>query len=96
MPTTMSVMRRAAIGLWSLLLLVSIAAASTGQNSPTSEAQKLEGASPTSLASSFVDSIHAPAKEFVTIQGGAHFAVFMNSSAFLDQLVSRVLPRAVR
>jgi|KBSMisStandDraft_5_1062788.scaffolds.fasta_scaffold906123_1 hypothetical protein len=92
----MSVMRRAAIGLWSLLLLVSIAAASTGQNSPTSEAQKLEGASPTSLASSFVDSIHAPAKEFVTIQGGAHFAVFMKSSAFLDQLVSRVLPRAVR
>ena len=51
---------------------------------------------PTSLASSFVDSIHAPAKEFVTIQGGGHFAVFMKSSAFLDQLVSRVLPRAVR
>ena len=39
---------------------------------------------------------HPCAKEFVTIQGGAHFAVFMKSSAFLDQLVSRVLPRAGR
>jgi pimeloyl-ACP methyl ester carboxylesterase len=51
---------------------------------------------PTGLARSFVDSIRAPAKGFVTIQGGGHFAVFMKSSAFLDQLVSQVLPRAVR
>ena len=49
---------------------------------------------PTSLARSFVDSIRAPAKVFVTIEGGGHFAVFMKSSAFLDQLVSRVLPLA--
>jgi pimeloyl-ACP methyl ester carboxylesterase len=49
---------------------------------------------PTSLARSFVDSIRAPAKAFVTIEGGGHFAVFMKSSAFLDQLVSRVLPLA--
>src|SRR4051812_44685344 len=51
---------------------------------------------PTSLARSFVDSIRAPAKAFVPIEGGGHFAVFMKSSAFLDQLVSRVLPLAVR
>ena len=46
---------------------------------------------PTSLARSFVDSIRAPAKAFVTIEGG-HFAVFMKPVAFLDQLVPRVLP----
>jgi pimeloyl-ACP methyl ester carboxylesterase len=46
---------------------------------------------PTSLARSFVDSIHAPAKAFITIEGG-HFAVFMKPGAFLDQLVARVLP----
>jgi pimeloyl-ACP methyl ester carboxylesterase len=46
---------------------------------------------PTSLARSFVDSIRAPAKAFVTIEGG-HFAVFMKPAAFLDQLVPRVRP----
>ena len=46
---------------------------------------------PTSLARAFVDSIRAPAKAFVTIEGG-HFAVFMKTSAFLDQLVPTVLP----
>ncbi len=46
---------------------------------------------PTSLARSFVDSIRAPAKAFVTIEGG-HFAVFIKPKAFLDQLVPRVLP----
>jgi pimeloyl-ACP methyl ester carboxylesterase len=51
---------------------------------------------PTSLARSFIDSIRAPAKTFVAIEGGGHFAVFMKSSAFLDQLVSRVLPLATR
>jgi pimeloyl-ACP methyl ester carboxylesterase len=49
---------------------------------------------PTSLARSFVDSIRAPAKAFVTLEGGGHFAVFMKSGAFVDQLVSRVLPLA--
>jgi pimeloyl-ACP methyl ester carboxylesterase len=51
---------------------------------------------PTSLARSFVDSIRAPAKAFVPIEGGGHFAVFMKSSVFLDQLVSRVLPLVAR
>jgi pimeloyl-ACP methyl ester carboxylesterase len=49
---------------------------------------------PTSLARSFVDAIRAPAKAFVAIEGGGHFAVFMKSGAFLDQLVARVLPLA--
>jgi pimeloyl-ACP methyl ester carboxylesterase len=51
---------------------------------------------PTSLARSFVDSIRAPVKAFVPIEGGGHFAVFMKSRAFLDQLVSRVRPLAAR
>jgi pimeloyl-ACP methyl ester carboxylesterase len=46
---------------------------------------------PTTLARTFVDSIRAPAKAFITIEGG-HFAVFMMSGAFLEQLVARVLP----
>ena len=51
---------------------------------------------PTSLARSFVDSIRAPRKAFVPIEGGGHFAVFRKSSAFVDQLVSRVRPLAAR
>jgi len=51
---------------------------------------------PTSLARAFVDSIRAPAKAFIPIEGGGHFAVFIKASAFLDQLVSRVLPLAAR
>ena len=51
---------------------------------------------PTSLARSFVASIHAPRKEFVAIEGGGHFAVFMKSDAFLNELVARVLPLAKR
>jgi pimeloyl-ACP methyl ester carboxylesterase len=49
---------------------------------------------PTALAKSFVDSIRAPRKAFVAIEGGGHFAVFMRSSAFLRELVSRVRPLA--
>jgi pimeloyl-ACP methyl ester carboxylesterase len=40
---------------------------------------------PTSLAKAFVDAVEAPRKAFVTIKGG-HFAVFMNSSEFLNEL----------
>jgi pimeloyl-ACP methyl ester carboxylesterase len=47
---------------------------------------------PTSLAETFVDSIRAPRKAFVPIEGGGHFAVFIKSDAFLQELVSRVLP----
>ena len=47
---------------------------------------------PTSLARSFVNSIRAPRKAFVPIDGGGHFAVFMKSDAFLNELIARVLP----
>jgi pimeloyl-ACP methyl ester carboxylesterase len=49
---------------------------------------------PTSLARTFVDSIRAPRKAFVPIEGGGHFAVFMKSDAFLKELMNRVLPLA--
>jgi pimeloyl-ACP methyl ester carboxylesterase len=47
---------------------------------------------PTALAKGFVDSIRAPRKAFVSIEGGGHFAVFMKSRAFLGEIVSRVRP----
>jgi pimeloyl-ACP methyl ester carboxylesterase len=49
---------------------------------------------PTSLASAFVNSIRAPRKAFVPIEGAGHFAVFMRSGAFLKEMLSRVLPLA--
>jgi pimeloyl-ACP methyl ester carboxylesterase len=48
---------------------------------------------PTSLARAFIDSIRAPSKAFITIEGG-HFAVFMKTREFLDQLVAKVRPLA--
>ena len=50
---------------------------------------------PTSLARSYLDSIKSPGKEFVTINGGGHFAVFMHSDQFLQELVMRVRPLAI-
>lgn len=49
---------------------------------------------PTSLAEDFVDSIRAPSKSFVAIDGAGHFAVFMKSDAFLNELLG--LPLAVQ
>jgi hypothetical protein len=37
----------------------------------------------------------APQKAFVPIEGGGHFAVFMKSDRFLQELVRRVRPLAV-
>ena len=50
---------------------------------------------PTSLAKSFVGSVRAPHKAFVTIDGG-HFAVFTHSRQFVDQLLTNIRPLAVR
>ena len=47
---------------------------------------------PTSLARSYLESITAPRKAFVAIEGSGHFAVFMKQDAFLNELVTRVLP----
>ena len=47
---------------------------------------------PTSLARSFLHSLHAPRKAFVAVEGGGHFAVFMKPDVFLKELVARVRP----
>jgi pimeloyl-ACP methyl ester carboxylesterase len=50
---------------------------------------------PTALAREYFGMIKAPHKEFVPIRGGGHFAVFMRSEAFLNELVKRVRPLAM-
>ena len=50
---------------------------------------------PTALARNYLDSITAPRKAFVTIDNGGHFAVFMHSDQFLQQLVKLVSPLTV-
>jgi pimeloyl-ACP methyl ester carboxylesterase len=50
---------------------------------------------PTALARDYLDSIKAPRKGFVTINGGGHFAVFMHSDQFLQELVKLVGPLTV-
>lgn len=50
---------------------------------------------PTELARAYVASIRAPAKAFVTLDGG-HFVVFMQSRQFLAELVARVRPLALQ
>jgi pimeloyl-ACP methyl ester carboxylesterase len=47
---------------------------------------------PTTLARNYLDAIKAPRKEFVTINNGGHFAVFMKSEQFLQELVKQVGP----
>lgn len=49
----------------------------------------------TALAQHYLESIKTSHKEFVVIQGGGHFAVFMHSAQFLGELVARVLPLTV-
>ncbi|HST77246.1 MAG TPA: alpha/beta fold hydrolase, partial [Verrucomicrobiae bacterium] len=51
--------------------------------------------SPTELARDYMNAIQAPRKAFVAIQGAGHFAVFMHSDEFLEELVRRVRPLAV-
>lgn len=48
--------------------------------------------SPTALAREYEKSIKAPQKAFVPIHGGGHFAVFMKSDQFLNELITRVRP----
>jgi len=52
--------------------------------------------SPTALARDYLEAIQAPRKEFVPIQGAGHFAIFMHSDQFLEELLRRVRPLAVR
>jgi pimeloyl-ACP methyl ester carboxylesterase len=50
---------------------------------------------PVSLAKTYLDSLHAPHKEFATIEGAGHFAVFAKQDEFLEELLKRVRPLAV-
>jgi len=47
---------------------------------------------PTSLAKTYLNSVHAPSKAFATIDGAGHFAVFTKQDLFLKELRARVLP----
>ena len=47
---------------------------------------------PTSLAKTYLNSLHAPRKAFVTIDGAGHFAVFTKQDVFLKELSALVLP----
>jgi pimeloyl-ACP methyl ester carboxylesterase len=47
---------------------------------------------PTALAQHYLESIRAPRKAFVPITDGGHFAVFMHSDQFLEELIARVRP----
>jgi pimeloyl-ACP methyl ester carboxylesterase len=47
---------------------------------------------PTALARNYLEAIKAPRKEFVTINSGGHFAVFIHSDQFLLELVKLVGP----
>jgi pimeloyl-ACP methyl ester carboxylesterase len=47
---------------------------------------------PTALARNYLDSITAPKKAFVKIDGGGHFAVFMHADQFLREMVRLVGP----
>ena len=51
---------------------------------------------PTELARRYLASIKSPRKKFVPVEGGGHFAVFMHSDLFLEKLVKRVRPLAVK
>jgi pimeloyl-ACP methyl ester carboxylesterase len=50
---------------------------------------------PTALARTYLESIKAPHKAFVTINGGGHFAVFMHSDQFLQELMKLVGPLTI-
>jgi pimeloyl-ACP methyl ester carboxylesterase len=47
---------------------------------------------PTSLAKTYLNSLHAPRKAFATIDGAGHFAVFTKQDVFLKELRALVLP----
>lgn len=51
---------------------------------------------PTALARAYLKALHAPRKAFVPIRGGGHFAIFMHSDQFLDELIRRVRPLTVK
>jgi pimeloyl-ACP methyl ester carboxylesterase len=51
--------------------------------------------SPTALAADYLKALQAPRKKFVAIRGAGHFAVFMHSDQFLEELIKHVRPLAI-
>lgn len=47
---------------------------------------------PTRLARAYVDSIRAPAKAFIALEGGGHFAVFTKGPIFVQKLSTWIAP----
>lgn len=51
---------------------------------------------PTDLARAYFETVEAPAKEFVVLEGGGHSALLTMSDVFLQELVTHVRPLATR
>jgi pimeloyl-ACP methyl ester carboxylesterase len=49
---------------------------------------------PTALARQYLDALKAPRKAFIAIPGAGHFALFMHSDQFLQELLQQVRPLA--
>ncbi|GGA59166.1 alpha/beta fold hydrolase [Pelagibacterium lentulum] len=55
-----------------------------------------DGITPTTSAKAYFEAVNAPHKEFVTIGQAGHLAAFTRPDQFLDELVSRVRPFAIK
>lgn len=55
----------------------------------------LDHITPTDLAKSYFDKVHAPLKQFVVLQDAGHSAVLTEPDVFLRELVTRVRPVAM-
>jgi pimeloyl-ACP methyl ester carboxylesterase len=56
---------------------------------------ELDHITPTDLAKRYFDSVHAPQKQFVVLNGFGHSAVLTEPDVFLHELVTRVRPVAM-
>jgi pimeloyl-ACP methyl ester carboxylesterase len=56
----------------------------------------LDHITPSDLAKSYFDAVHAPVKQFVVLNGVGHSAVLTEPGVFLNELVIRVRPIAIR
>jgi len=55
-----------------------------------------DAVTPTASARAYFEEIRAPHKEFVLIERSGHLAAFTRPEQFLDELVKRVRPFAIR
>ena len=57
---------------------------------------ELDHITPTDLAKRYFDTVHAPEKQFVVLNGFGHSAVLNEPDVFLRELVTRVRPAAIQ